>query len=81
VTSRSPEPFVVWTDTAGKQGYLHGTKADLAPGDLIEAGRASKYGAELAIGETRGRIARAPSCVWSASSSIGSVTPPSTWRR
>lgn len=56
--------------------YLHGTKADLKPGDLIEAGRASNYGdrkaaafvyltatldaatwgAELAIGEGRGRI-------------------------
>jgi hypothetical protein len=24
--------------------YFHGTKADLAPGDLIEAGRSSNYG-------------------------------------
>ena len=56
--------------------YYHGTKADLRPGDLIEAGRTSNYGkrrqavfvylsatldaaiwgAELAVGEGRGRI-------------------------
>ena len=56
--------------------YYHGTKADLAIGDLIEPGRASNYGkrtpakfvylsqtldaatwgAELAVGEGRGRI-------------------------
>ncbi len=56
--------------------YFHGTKADLAPGALIEAGRPSNYGArkpasfvyltatldaatwgaELAVGEGRGRI-------------------------
>lgn len=56
--------------------YYHGTKADLKPGDLIEAGHASNYGerkggsfvylsatldaptwgAELAVGEGRGRI-------------------------
>src|SRR5688500_19129491 len=40
-----PEPFKVWTDSFGVQGYLHGTKADLKPGDLIEVGRASNYGA------------------------------------
>ena len=71
-----PEPFQVWTDRDGVQRYLHGTKADLKPGDLIEAGRASNYGsrrsaafvyltatldaatwgAELAVGEGRGRI-------------------------
>lgn len=71
-----PEPFKVWTDDAGVPRYLHGTKADLKPGDLIEAGRASNYGdrtaaafvyltgtldaatwgAELAVGEGRGRI-------------------------
>lgn len=39
-----PEPFKVWTDSHGAEGYLHGTKADLKPGDLIEAGRASNYG-------------------------------------
>jgi len=27
-----------------KQQYFHGTKADLKPGDLIEAGRSSNYG-------------------------------------
>lgn len=72
----TPEPFKVWTDRLGVQRYLHGTKADLKPGDLIEAGRASNYGdrsraafvyltatldaatwgAELAVGEGRGRI-------------------------
>lgn len=56
--------------------YFHGTKADLAPGDLIEAGYRSNFGArkaarfvyltatldaatwgaELAVGEGRGRI-------------------------
>ena len=39
-----PEPFKVWTDSDGVQRYLHGTKADLKPGDVIEAGRASNYG-------------------------------------
>lgn len=40
----APEPFVVWTNDGGEEGYLHGTKADLKPGDLIEPGRASNYG-------------------------------------
>jgi len=40
----TPEPFEVWRDSLGVQRYLHGTKADLKPGDLIEAGRASNYG-------------------------------------
>jgi hypothetical protein len=40
----TPEPFKVWTDGSGVQRYLHGTKADLKPGDLIEAGRVSNYG-------------------------------------
>lgn len=39
-----PEPFKVFTDEHGVQRYLHGTKADLQPGDLIEPGRASNYG-------------------------------------
>ncbi len=72
----APEPFKPWTDDAGVPRFLHGTKADLKPGDLIEAGRASNYGersvavfvyltgtldaatwgAELAVGEGRGRI-------------------------
>jgi rifampin ADP-ribosylating transferase len=39
-----PIPFEIWTDSAGAPGYLHGTKADLRPGDLIEAGRSSNYG-------------------------------------
>lgn len=75
-TPSVPEPFKVWTDRDGVERYLHGTKADLSVGDLIEAGRASNYGdrnhaafvyltatldaatwgAELAIGEGRGRI-------------------------
>jgi hypothetical protein len=40
----TPKPFEVWTDSRGAEGYLHGTKADLATGDRIEAGRASNYG-------------------------------------
>lgn len=39
-----PQPFKVWTDSLGVQRYLHGTKADLASGDLIESGRVSNYG-------------------------------------
>jgi rifampin ADP-ribosylating transferase len=41
----APEPFKVWTDELGVQRYLHGTKADLTPGALIEPGRSSNYGA------------------------------------
>lgn len=72
----TPKPFELWTDDRGAPGYLHGTKADLQPGDSIQAGRSSNYGerrnaafvyltatldaatwgAELAIGEGRGRI-------------------------
>jgi rifampin ADP-ribosylating transferase len=69
---REPVPFEVY-----KVGvYLHGTKADLAVGDLLVAGRESNFeadrvmnyvyfsatldaavwGAELASGESRGRI-------------------------
>ena len=40
----TPEPFKVWTDELGAPGYLHGTKADLKPGDLMEAGRTYNYG-------------------------------------
>jgi len=40
----APVRFQVWTDRNGAPGYLHGTKADLKPGDLIEAGRPSNYG-------------------------------------
>jgi hypothetical protein len=39
-----PEPFKVWINAQGVQELLHGTKADLRPGDLIEPGRASNYG-------------------------------------
>lgn len=75
-TPRTPVPFEVWTNDRGEEGFLHGTKADLKPGDLIEPGRTSNYGnrdnaafvyltatldaatwgAELAIGDGRGRI-------------------------
>lgn len=70
-----PEPFREWFDARGERGYLHGTKAALAVGELIEAGRPSNFGgapaafvyltatldaatwgAELAIGDGRGRI-------------------------
>jgi len=44
MTARTPTPFEVWVDDLGVQRFLHGTKADLKPGDLIEAGRASNYG-------------------------------------
>ncbi len=50
MTTPTPEPFEVWTDSAGAPGYLHGTKADLKPGDLIEAGRSSNYGARKNAG-------------------------------
>jgi rifampin ADP-ribosylating transferase len=43
-TPATPEPFKVWTDARGLPGFLHGTKAALSPGDLIEPGRASNYG-------------------------------------
>jgi len=76
VTPTPPEPFKVWTSSRGEEGFLHGTKADLKPGDLIEPGRSSNFGnrdtaafvyltatldaatwgAELAIGDGRGRI-------------------------
>lgn len=39
-----PVPFQAWTDSDGGRRYLHGTKADLKPGDRIQAGRASNYG-------------------------------------
>lgn len=75
-TLTTPEPFKVWTNARGEEGFLHGTKADLKPGDLLEPGRSSNYGsrdtaafvyftatldaatwgAELAVGEGRGRI-------------------------
>lgn len=43
-TSKTPVPFELWTNARGEQGWLHGTKADLSAGDLIEAGRASNFG-------------------------------------
>jgi len=42
--TRTPVPFEVWTDSDGVQRHLHGTKADLKPGDLIEPGRTPNYG-------------------------------------
>jgi Rifampin ADP-ribosyl transferase len=42
--SEPPEPFKVWADGLGAHRYLHGTKAQLESGALIEAGRASNYG-------------------------------------
>lgn len=64
------------SDGMERTRYFHGTKADLAVGDLIVAGRVSNYGtrrvskfvyltetldaaiwgAELAVGEGRGRV-------------------------
>ena len=43
-TSESPVAFEIWHDARGEKGFLHGTKAALAPGDLIEPGRASNFG-------------------------------------
>ena len=40
----TPEPFKIWLDAQGEPGFLHGTRAALAPGDLIGPGRASNYG-------------------------------------
>ncbi len=70
--SQVPKPFEAHDSGA----YLHGTKADLAVGDLLTAGHASNFeegrvanhiyftktldaatwGAELAMGDGRGRI-------------------------
>jgi rifampin ADP-ribosylating transferase len=69
---RVPVPFEVYEPGA----YVHGTKADLAVGEMVVAGRGSNFeagrlmnyvyftatldaatwGAELAVGEGRGRI-------------------------
>jgi hypothetical protein len=35
---------VTATDDLSSQRFYHGTRADLKPGDLIEAGRTSNYG-------------------------------------
>lgn len=43
-STMSPVPFVVWSDDLGVQRFLHGTKADLRPGDQVLPGRASNYG-------------------------------------
>ena len=71
-TSRAPVPFEAYKSG----GYLHGTKADLAIGELLAPGRESNFepgrvmnyiyftatldaatwGAELAVGDGRGRI-------------------------
>ncbi len=40
----SPVPFEPWTDGSGLARYLHGTRSELKPGDLIEPGRSSNYG-------------------------------------
>jgi rifampin ADP-ribosylating transferase len=39
-----PVRFEVWSDGGSVQRYLHGTKAVLEPGALLEAGRASNFG-------------------------------------
>lgn len=44
MAATAPEPFEVWVDGDEGESYLHGTKADLRPGDLIEAGRESNFG-------------------------------------
>lgn len=72
MTEREPVPFEVYKPDV----YLHGTKADLAVGEMLVSGRESNFesgrqmnyvyftatldaatwGAELAVGEGRGRI-------------------------
>lgn len=42
----APVPFEPWTDDRGQPGYLHGSKADLKPGDRIEPGRPRNYQAQ-----------------------------------
>lgn len=42
--TRPPAPFELWNNVCGEPGFLHGTKADLRPGDLIVPGRSSNYG-------------------------------------
>jgi len=44
VEPRQPVPFEEWIDPSGRGRFLHGTKAELTLGELIEAGRASNYG-------------------------------------
>lgn len=43
-TPATPKPFEPWIDARGEAGFLHGTKADLKPGELLEPGRSSNYG-------------------------------------
>jgi rifampin ADP-ribosylating transferase len=42
-TAKTPVPFEPWTGLDGER-YLHGTKAELASGDLVAPGHASNYG-------------------------------------
>jgi len=39
-----PVPFAVFTDATGAERTLHGTKAELRPGDLIAPGWPSNFG-------------------------------------
>jgi hypothetical protein len=66
----TPEPFEVSTDSLGMYRYLHGTKAELKTGDLIEPGRASNYG------ERKGAAfvyltATSDAAIWGAELAIG----------
>jgi len=69
-STTAPEPFKVWTDSLGVQRYLHGTKADLKPGDLIEAGRVSNYG-ERASAAFVYLTATLDAATWGAELAIG----------
>ena len=69
-STTTPEPFKVWTDSLGVQRYLHGTKADLKPGDLIEAGRVSNYG-ERASAAFVYLTATLDAATWGAELAIG----------
>jgi rifampin ADP-ribosylating transferase len=65
-----PVPFVVWTDAQGAQRYLHGTRADLKPGDQIVPGRASNYG-ERREGSFVYLTATLDAATWGAELAIG----------
>jgi len=69
-SAMTPEPFKVWTDSLGVHRYLHGTKADLKSGDLIEAGRVSNYG-ERASAAFVYLTATLDAATWGAELAIG----------
>ncbi len=69
-TRAAPEPFQVWANARGEQELLHGTKADLKPGDLIEPGRASNFGKRESAGFVY-LTATLDAATWGAELAIG----------